>query len=112
MTSRFARLSDLLIQKIFRLIEQIDLEPGGTVRDRINKAEKKGLINSADDFVKIRILRNNIAHEYLPEEIRALFEKVLKYTPDILDSVKRVNDHCKNYEMVEPLPPSGEGDSH
>ena len=40
-TSRFARLSDLLIQKIFRLIDQIDLEDSETVRDRINNAEKK-----------------------------------------------------------------------
>ena len=40
-TSRFARMSDLLIQKIFRLIDQIDLEDSETVRDRINNAEKR-----------------------------------------------------------------------
>lgn len=34
LTGRFARLSDLLIQKIFRLIDQIDLEDQGTVKDR------------------------------------------------------------------------------
>jgi len=108
LTGRFARLSDLLIQKIFRLIDRIDLEPGGTIRDRINRAERKGLINRADDFVKIRIVRNDIAHEYLPEEIKALFKKVLKFTPDLLDSVKRVNEYCKNYETEEPLSSSGE----
>ena len=32
LTGRFARLSDLLIQKIFRLIDQLDLEDLGTVR--------------------------------------------------------------------------------
>lgn len=42
LTSRFARLSDIIIQKILRLLDFIDLEDTGTVRDRINRAEKKG----------------------------------------------------------------------
>ena len=43
LTSRFARLSDIIIQKIFRLLDILDLEEEGTIRDRINRAEKKGL---------------------------------------------------------------------
>ena len=39
-TSRFARLSDILTQKLFRLIARIELEDSGTVRDRINQAER------------------------------------------------------------------------
>ncbi|NIM16850.1 MAG: hypothetical protein GTO45_33105 [Candidatus Aminicenantes bacterium] len=95
LTSRFARLSDILIQKVFRLIDKIDLESEGTVRDRINRAEKKELIESADDFVKIRIVRNQIAHEYIPEEIYEIFKKVLKYTPKLLDSVNRVKNYTE-----------------
>jgi len=52
LTSRFARLSDIIIQKILRLLDFIDLEDVGTVRDRINRAEKKGVILSADGFRK------------------------------------------------------------
>ena len=36
LTSRFARLSDIIIQKILRLFDALDLEEPGTVRDRIN----------------------------------------------------------------------------
>ncbi|MCP5108916.1 MAG: hypothetical protein GY950_36370 [bacterium] len=97
-TGRFARLSDLLIQKIFRLIEGIELEVPGSVRDRINKAEKRELIESAETFVEIRILRNQIAHEYIQDEIQEMFQKVLKYTPALLDSIKRVKNHCQKYE--------------
>ena len=43
LTSRFARLSDIVIQKVLRLLDFIDLEDTGTVRDRINRAEKRGL---------------------------------------------------------------------
>jgi hypothetical protein len=56
LTSRFARMSDLLIKNVFRLIERLDMEAMETVRDSINRAEKIGLINNANVFSEIRIL--------------------------------------------------------
>lgn len=97
LTSRFARLSDLLVQKIFRLIDRIDLEDVGTVRDRINRAEKKGLIEDADVFVQIRVLRNDIAHEYLPDAVKEIYKKVLDLSPGLIDSVQRVKGYCRRY---------------
>ena len=96
-TGRFARLSDILIQKIFRLVDELDLDSHGTVRDRINRAEKKGLITSSDVFVEIRVLRNDIAHEYLPEAIQEIFGKVLSLTPSLLDGVQRARNYCQKY---------------
>jgi len=57
LSSRFVRLSDIIIQKILRFFDVLDLEETGTVRDRINRSEKKGIIESADDFIQIRILQ-------------------------------------------------------
>ena len=87
LTSRFARLSDMLIQKVFRTVDMIELEGPGTVRDRINRAEKKKLTDSADTLINIRLLRNEIAHEYKSETIHAIFEKVLYLTPLLIKSV-------------------------
>ncbi len=97
-TGRFSRLSDFLIQKIFRAIDELDLETPGTIRDRLNNAEKKGLIDSADTFAEIRILRNQIAHEYILEELQEMFKKVLEYTPLLLDCTKRVMAYCRKYK--------------
>lgn len=96
-TGRFARLSDILIQKIFRLVDELDLDSHGTVRDRINRAEKKELIDSSDVFVEVRMVRNDIAHEYLPEAIHDMFGKVLTLTPHLLDSVERTVTYCTKY---------------
>lgn len=96
-TGRFACLSDILIQKIFRLVDDLDLETQGTIRDRINRAEKKELIADSDVFVEIRMVRNEIAHEYLPEAIRDIFAKVLSLTPHLLDGVKRTTAYCNKY---------------
>ncbi|MBI1871662.1 MAG: hypothetical protein HYS07_10815 [Chlamydiae bacterium] len=95
LTSRFARLSDILTQKIFRLIDEIDLDSGGTVRDRIYRAEKKGLVENADSFIDIRILRNDITHEYKPEALEDIFNKVLSFTPILVDSVGRVRRYSQ-----------------
>jgi hypothetical protein len=97
LTSRFARLSDIIIQKIFRLLDILDLEEEGTIRDRINRAEKKGIIHSADNLIEIRILRNEIAHEYKSETIYAIFEKVLEYTPKLLESVEMIDAYAQKY---------------
>ena len=101
-TGRFARLSDILIQKIFRLVDELDLDSQGTIRDRINRAEKKELIPSSEVFVEIRMIRNDIAHEYLPEAIYDLFGKVLSLTPQLLDGVERTMAYCEKYSRTAP----------
>ena len=97
LTRRFARLSDILIQKIFRCFDSLDLEEHGTVRDRINRAEKKEIVESADEFIQIRILRNEIAHEYKSDTIYRIFEKVLELTPALLAAVDRVITYSSRY---------------
>jgi len=93
LTSRFARTSDILIQKIFRLIDIIELERPGSVIDRINRAEKRGLISSGETFKEIRRLRNDIAHEYIPSVIKEIYQKVLKLTPHLLDTVEKIQEY-------------------
>lgn len=39
-TSRFVRLSDLLIQRIFCLVDEIKLTRGGSILDRIYRTER------------------------------------------------------------------------
>jgi len=99
-TSRFARMSDMLIQKVFRLLDKIELDDEGTIRDRINRAEKKGLIESADIFIQIRIVRNDIAHEYHIETLKDIYKKVLELTPYLLDCTEKISAYCKKCNYI------------
>ena len=94
MSSRFARLVDLLIQKIFRTIDELNLAPQGTVRDSINRAEKNGLIESAEKLVEMRRLRNQIAHEYVIEKLAFLFERIVMLAPALLESIELTCNYC------------------
>ena len=93
LTARFARTSDILIQKILRLIDIIELENVGSIIDRLNRAEKRELISSAEEFKQIRRLRNNIAHEYTQLDIERMFQQVLVLCPILLDAVERVKGY-------------------
>lgn len=95
LSSRSARLVDLLIQKIFRTIDEINLAPEGTVRDSINRAEKNRLIESAGSLIEMRRLRNQIAHEYIIEKLSGLFGRIVSLSPVLLDCVERTEKYCR-----------------
>lgn len=94
-SSRFARLIDILIQKIFRLIDEMNLAPEGTVRDSINRAEKNLIIDSAETLIEMKRLRNQVAHEYIIEKLTHIFERIIALSPVLLDCVKRTEKYCK-----------------
>lgn len=87
LTSRFARVSDILLQKFFRALDVVELSSGGTLLDVLLRAEKRGLVASADEFLEIRELRNEISHEYAMDDLRELFWDVLDKTPDLIKAV-------------------------
>jgi len=95
LTARFSRLSDLLIKKAFRALDEYELEEPGTIRDRINRAEKRNVVQNTEDLVKIRILRNEIVHEYLPEELNGLFAEVMLIAPVLLEIASRTVAYAK-----------------
>ncbi len=97
LTSRFARLSDIIVQKALRTLDILDLDDEGTVRDRINRAEKKGIVESADSLVDVRVLRNEIAHEYKSEVIYSIFSQVLEHVPFLLESVENIKKYAEKY---------------
>ncbi len=89
LTSRFARLADLLIQRIFRLIDDIELVSSGTILDRLFRAEKRGWASAAD-LIKIRELQNLIAHEYAADQMTDIYTAVTTMTPLLLVTVPKV----------------------
>jgi hypothetical protein len=97
LTSRYARLSDMILRKLFRGLDALELEDPGTLLDALNRAEKRGLIDSAGDFLEIRELRNEIAHEYAQENLRPLFVSVLEHAPALLEIIKRTRAYSLRY---------------
>ena len=97
LTARFARLSDLLIHKVLKTIDQLDASTPGTVRDRIMQAEKKGIIEDADTLLEIRNVRNTIAHEYESIDVKEMFLFVFRHSPLLIAILKNAKQYSNKF---------------
>lgn len=95
-TSRFTRLSDILIKRAYRTIDAYLMEEGGTLIDVLNRAEKRGLIHSLEEIRTLKDMRNLIAHEYAKNEIDEIFKNILSYTPILISLVIKLENYCEN----------------
>ena len=63
--SRFCRLQDTVGDKLLPVWLQALGERRGAVVDNLDKAEKLGMLESADRWLAIRQTRNQMIHEYI-----------------------------------------------
>ena len=92
LTSKFNRTSDLFTQKIIRTSWMLLHEPFVSFIDMMNLAEKIGMIESADQLIEIRDMRNQIAHEYIPEAIRDLVPEVISLQEELISNINVWHD--------------------
>lgn len=96
LSARFARLADVLIQKLFRALDALELVDEGSLLDRLARMEKRGLINSMATWTEIRELRNQIAHDYVVVDLAALQRAVFEHCPRLfkaLDDLEHYAHH-------------------
>lgn len=69
--SRFARTVDLLVNKVLRALDRVELKPPGTLLDVVNGAEQRGFVPNASILREMKAVRIEVAHDYaglrLPE---------------------------------------------
>jgi len=64
---RFGRLQDTVGDKLLPLLLDALGEKTSSVIDNLDRAERLGLIGSADEWMTIRNLRNQMIHEYVED---------------------------------------------
>jgi uncharacterized protein with HEPN domain len=98
LTSRFARTSDILTQKVFKTLFILLQEDTKTIIDAANFLEKLEIVEKADDLLNIREIRNQIAHEYVESDLRDLFLDVLRYVPELDKIISNVKAY--HHKMI------------
>ena len=72
-TGRFARSVDLLVNKVLRSLDRVELKPEGTLLDVVNRAEKRGFVNRSEELREMKDVRNMIAHDYAGAKAAEIF---------------------------------------
>jgi hypothetical protein len=99
LTSRYARTTDLIVNKVLRSIDAVEFIDGGTIIDAANRAEKNGIVDSVSELRDIKDLRNEIAHEYETEDLPKLFSAVLAAAPRVCEIADGIVRYCEKYRM-------------
>ncbi|MYL83481.1 hypothetical protein GTA51_10130 [Desulfovibrio aerotolerans] len=102
LTSRFARAVDLLIHKVYRAMDAVELDAGGSTLDVVNRAHKRGLFDDPERIRELKDVRNEIAHEYILADVRELFATVKALVPELDEAARRATAYRKNYPADHP----------
>ena len=77
LTSRFMRVCEMAI-KFFKVLDLMEsLHPSESFRDLIHNTSKLGFIKSEEVWFEMRIVRNQITHDYLPVEFKIMFDFIM-----------------------------------
>jgi len=99
--NRFGRAVDMIVMKVLRNIDFVELEETGTMLDVANRAEKKGIVESVDILRAMKDLRNELVHEYLEEDYVKKFEEVLSWTEKIFEITENIIKYCMKFETIK-----------
>ncbi len=71
--ARFGRLQDTLADKLLPALLDWLAEPVAAAIDNLNRAERLGWIQSVEDWIDVRRLRNRMIHEYVRDPAELAF---------------------------------------
>ncbi len=96
--ARFSRLQDTIGDKLLPAILKLNLEPVGSQLDNLFRAEKLGWIDSADQWIELRGLRNSLVHEYMtsPEKLLFALKKVIQLGDMLIKTQNLLVSNYKN----------------
>ena len=99
--NRFGRAVDMIVMKVLRNIDFVEIEEPGTLLDVANRAEKKGLVESVDLLRAMKDLRNELVHEYLEKDCIKKFEEVLLWTGELFKIAENIERYCRKFDTNE-----------
>jgi hypothetical protein len=89
--SRFGRLQDTVGDKLLPALLSALAETPGPAIENLDKAEKFGFIESADHWIEMRRLRNQMVHEYI-EDLTVLASALRSdhaFVPELVVAARR-----------------------
>lgn len=77
LSDRFIRAVEVSI-KFFRSYERLQFaENSDALRDLLNRMEKLEMVSSVEVWFRMRDVRNRIVHDYLPHEIKVMYDDIM-----------------------------------
>lgn len=93
---RFEKSVEFLLNFFKGLEIYLFSKSSDTLRDQLLVVQKLGLIDSLDFWMEARLLRNKIAHAYLPEQLKDIYEEIIGKAGIIFQSIDKIEKFFKD----------------
>jgi len=93
--SRYGRLQDTIADKLLPRLLVLLAEKTGAQIDMLNRCETLGLIESTENWLAARQLRNKLVHEYIQDN--EAFYQYLKQAQTYAEMMIKTYEHIKQF---------------
>lgn len=83
----------MLVNKVYRAIDKAELVVGGTLIDAINRAHKRNLVEDPDTIRKMKLLRNEISHDYTETDLKELYVTIFQLRPILIKLTQKAIEY-------------------
>ncbi|WP_297457251.1 hypothetical protein [Persephonella sp.] len=97
LSNRFSRAVDILINKVLRSLDLLELEDINRKIDIVIRAEKRGFVDDYRLLIELKDLRNELVYEYIQEMLIEKFKEIIEKTPILFDTADKINRYSKKY---------------
>ena len=97
---RFEKAVELFLSFFKTLEIYLFGEQSDTLRNRLLRLQKAGYLDSLDFWMSARIPRNKIAHAYLPEELREIYQDIVRFGQEIVNSTEKLKEKLKEENII------------
>ncbi len=91
------------VEALFSYFKTLEIylygETSETLRKRLQKMEKLGLIENSQDYMEVKLLKNKVVHAYLPEKLQEIYESIEKFGRMLLKDFEKIKKF--NQEEIE-----------
>lgn len=100
--ARFGRLQDALSDKLLPAYFDLMAESPRPMVEMLDRAERLGLVSSADEFIGARKLRNRLVHEYVEsrDELAANLNEARVASQMLTSTLARVSEAISGFESA------------
>jgi len=99
--SRYSRAVDILINKVLRSLDYLELEETHRKLDIVIRAEKRGFVKDYNILIDMKDLRNELAHEYLEERLKDRLGEVVSKSWELVEIADKINGYAQEYKYCK-----------
>jgi len=104
--AKFGRMQDTVVDKLVPVLLRAAGERTGAAIDNLVRLERVELIQSADEWIEMRGLRNRLVHEYIdrPQDLAPALERACSFTDRMHADYQMIRDYALGHLDVAPEP--------